>query len=432
MIFEKITVIDGDGSVRADQYVVVTADRISYVSGERPTGDCGRSIDGSDRLLLPGFYNTHAHSPMTLMRGYGENLALSEWLNDRIFPFEDQLDPGGVYNATLLAIAESFRFGIVSTSDMYFFTEDMARAVLESGGKSNIARCLVSFDEDAPMKSMPSYEEAKRTFQSFNGAGDGRIIVDASLHAEYTATERLVREIAEDALLNGQRMQVHVSETKSEHEECRERHAGQTPVAYFSGLGLFDVPTTAAHCVWATPDDVKIMAEKGVTVASNPISNLKLASGVANVPAFMDAGVSVTIGTDGVASNNNLNYLEDMKFFALVGKERWGNPTLITPAEAVSAASRAGALAQGRPDCGLIREGYRADLIVLDTSGPQWHPVHDILNNLIYSGSGSDIVMTLVDGQVVYEHGEWPTIDVERAKAETSDAVERMLGALNG
>jgi 5-methylthioadenosine/S-adenosylhomocysteine deaminase len=146
----------------------------------------------------------------------------------------------------------------------------------------------------------------------------------------------------------------------------------------------------------------------------------------------MAAGVPVTIGTDGVASNNSLNYLEDVKFFALVNKERREDPTLITPQEAVYAATRAGAIAQGRDDCGLIRTGYRADLIVFDTSGPQWHPVHDLLNNLVYSASGSDIIMTLVDGAVAYEDGEWPMIDVEQAKAGTSAAVSRMLGALNG
>jgi 5-methylthioadenosine/S-adenosylhomocysteine deaminase len=432
MIFEKITVTDGEGGVRSGQYVAVADGRITYVGSEKPEGDFGRVIDGRERLLMPGFYNAHAHSPMTLMRGYGENLALSEWLNDRIFPFEDQLDSEGVYHATLLAMAESFRYGIVSTSDMYFFTDDMARAVTQSGAKSNLARCLVSFDESAALKSMPSYEEADRLFRDFHGAENGRIIVDASLHAEYTATERLVRELAEDALDKGQRMQVHVSETKSEHEECKARHGGQTPVAFFNGLGLFDVPATAAHCVWVEPDDIRIMAEKDVTVASNPVSNLKLASGVANIPAFMDAGVAVTIGTDGVASNNSLNYIEDVKYYALLNKERRQNPTLITPLDAVYAATRAGALAQGREDCGLVREGLRADLIVFDTAGPQWHPVHDLLNNLVYSASGSDIVMTVVDGQIVYEQGEWPTIDVERAKAGTSAAVSRMLGALNG
>jgi 5-methylthioadenosine/S-adenosylhomocysteine deaminase len=439
MIFERITVIDGsDGNVSgngnshilSDQYVVVTDGLIAYVGSERPAGDFGRVIDGNNRLLMPGFYNTHAHSPMTLMRGYGENLALSEWLNERIFPFEDQLDSDGVYHAALLAAAESLRYGIVSTSDMYFFTDDIARAVTESGVKSNLARCLTSFDESVPMKSMPAFEEADRLYRDFNGAADGRLIADASLHAEYTATPRLVREIVEDALFKHQRMQVHISETKDEHEACKERHDGQTPVQFFSSLGLFDVPTTAAHCVWTDADDIRIMAEKGVTVASNPVSNLKLASGIADVPAFMKAGVPVTIGTDGVASNNSLNYLEDVKYFALVNKERRADPTLITPQEAVFAATRAGALAQGRTDCGLIKEGYKADLIVFDTAGPQWHPVHDVLNNLVYAASGSDVVMTIVDGQVLYDHGEWPTIDVERAKSGTGAAAERMLAAL--
>jgi 5-methylthioadenosine/S-adenosylhomocysteine deaminase len=226
-------------------------------------------------------------------------------------------------------------------------------------------------------------------------------------------------------------MQVHISETRSEHEGCKERHEGRTPVAYFNDLGLFESPTTAAHCVWVDEIDRAILREKGVTVASCPVSNLKLASGVANTPAFMEAGVAVAIGTDSVASNNSLNFIEEMKFFALVNKERRGDPTLVTPRETVRAATLVGALSQGRDDCGLIDVGFRADLAVMDLSPPGMHPVFDLCNNIVYSASGGEIALTVVDGEVVYDDGEYPTIDVERAVQETEKAcraIEAELG----
>ncbi|MDR2163898.1 MAG: amidohydrolase [Clostridiales Family XIII bacterium] len=422
MLFEEITALTPDGGVMESAFVGVRDGTIAYVGDRRPEGEWGRVYDGGKRLLMPGFYNAHAHSPMTLMRGYGENLALRDWLFTRIFPFEANIYAEAVYHATLLAMAESFRYGIVSTSDAYFFTEDMVRAVLESGAKANIARSLAGVDEDEDMYRMDSFAEAKRAFDEYDGAEDGRVRIDMSLHMEETSTERLARQLAEYSAKIGARMQVHMSETISEHEGCKERRGGRTPVAYFADIGLFDSPTTAAHCVWVEAEDMEIMRDKGVTVASCPISNLKLASGVADVPALIDVGVDVAIGTDSVASNNSLNIIEEMKFFALLNKERRDDPTLITPRQSVYAATRAGALSQGRVDCGFIKEGFRADLVVLDLSSPGMHPIFDIYSNVVYSASGSDVTLTMVDGKVVYEDGEYTTIDVERAIAETGKA----------
>jgi 5-methylthioadenosine/S-adenosylhomocysteine deaminase len=415
-------VLTPGGGVKEHAFVGVEGERIAYIGDAVPEGDWGRAYDGEDRLLMPGFYNAHAHSPMTLMRGYSENLMLHEWLTTRVFPFEDKIFPEAAYYATQLAMAESFMYGIVSTSDMYFYTDEMAKAVVESGAKANIARSLACFDEEQDMYGMDSFKEAKRLFEECDGAAGGRIRVDMSIHMEETSTEKLARQLAEYTLKIGSRMQVHISETRSEHEGCKERHEGRTPVAYFNDLGLFDSPATAAHCVWVEAEDIAIMKEKGVTVASCPVSNLKLASGVANVPAFMDAGVPVAIGTDSVASNNSLNFIEEVKFFALLNKERRSDPTIITPRQAVNAATREGALSQGRDDCGLIDEGFRADLAVLDISHPGMHPVFDIYNNLVYSASGGDVILTMVDGNVVYENGEYPTMDIGRAVYETDKA----------
>ncbi len=429
MLFENITILDEELEVRHNMYVGIKGEFIEYIGEERPEGDYGESYDGRGKLLMSAFYNAHAHSPMMLMRGYGENLALSDWLNTKIFPFEDKLYSDAVYYSTLFAMAESLRFGIVSSSDMYYFCDDMARAVIESGAKANISRSITSF-EPGTIIGNERYREAESLFDNYHGADDGKILVDASIHAEYTNTEQSMMEVADFAKERGINMHVHISETQSEHEECKQRHGGRTPVQLLNDLGAFDTNTTAAHCVWVTDEDMDILAEKGVTVASCPVSNLKLASGICNVPAMLEKGINVAIGTDSVASNNSLNFIEEMKFFALLNKAAKSDPTLITPKQTLHAATYAGALAQGRHDCGRLREGNKADLTVLDISAPHMRPVHDLATNIVYSASGSDVVLTMADGKVLYKDGDFLTIDIEKTIAETEAACRNILSRL--
>ena len=285
---------------------------------------------------------------------------------------------------------------------------------------------------DAPeFEAMNSVRETRAALRDLDGAYDGRIKIDFSLHAEYTSTEPLVRRLVDEIRRqNGQRVQVHVSETKLEHEECKARHGGRTPAQYLRDCGLFDVPTTAAHCVWSEPEDLEIFREKGVTIAHCPKSNLKLASGVLDVPRAWAHGVKVGMATDGVASNNNLNMLEEIRVFALTQRVRADDPTVITPAEALHAATRVGALSQGRADCGEIREGFKADLVLFNLDTPWCTPEHNMLNNLLWAACGTDIVMTVSDGRVVYRDGKWPTIDVEKAKAEAERVKNRILSQM--
>ncbi|MDR0357558.1 MAG: amidohydrolase [Clostridiales Family XIII bacterium] len=431
ILFKDIIALTPNG-VKEHCSVAVAGEKIVYVGEDPPPGDYERVYDGRERLLMPGFYNAHAHSPMTLMRGYGENMKLNDWLTERIFPFEELLTSEDVYFATLLAMAESLRYGIVSSSDMYFFCEDMARAVAESGAKANIARGIASDADEKDAHNLRGFREATQLYECYHGAENGRIRVDMALHAEYTSSPAVARALADFAVQRGARIQVHVSETRAEHEACKARHGGLTPVAYFDSLGLFRAKTTAAHCVWAEESDADILAARDATVASCPVSNLKLSSGVCDIPMFFARGVNMAIGTDGVASNNNLDMIEEMKFFALLTKERKNDPTCITPAQAIHAATRAGALAQGRDDCGCIEAGYRADLIVLDLSGPHMIPMYDARNNVVYAASGGDTILTMTDGTIVYEDGVFPFIDIERVKSEVARASERILGALHG
>ncbi|MDF2656739.1 MAG: amidohydrolase [Bacillota bacterium] len=429
MLFRNITILDENFNVKDNMFVGIKGETIDYIGNEEPSENYGDSYDGSGKLLMSGFYNSHAHTPMTLLRGYGENMSLQDWLEKRIFPFEAKLDSKDVYNGMLLGIAESLRFGIVSTTDMYYFCDEMARAVLESGVKNNIGRGVVNFSDEDPA-TLPGFLETRQLFETYHNEGNGRLKIDISLHGEYTSNPRTALHLAEYAGSVGANLHVHVSETQFEHEECKKRHNGLTPVQYLSQQKIFDTKATAAHCVWIEGEDFDILSDKGVTVASCPVSNLKLASGVCNIPMLLSKGVNVAIGTDSVASNNSLNMIEEMKFFAVANKGKQYDPTLITPVETLRAATAAGAMGQGRENCGKLAVGLKADLIVLDLSKPNMHPIHNMANNIVYSASGSDVLLTMIDGKVLYTNGEYTTIDIEKVIHEAEKSTSRILGEL--
>lgn len=430
MLFKNIGLVDEYFEYKQDMFVGVINGKIDYIGSSEPQNaeKYGEIYNGTGKVLMSGFYNAHGHSPMTLMRGYGENLPLDRWLNELVFPFEDQLYNKGVYWATLLAMAESIRYGIVSTSDMYFYIDAMVRAISVSGTKSNICRSISHMD-GCKIEDSLGYQEMRQAIEMYHGFEDGRVLVDACPHSEYTNDEAMVRAIAEVAAKYDVRVQVHVAETEFETKGCIDRH-GVTPVKFMENCGIFNQPTNAAHCVWLTDEDIEILKKNNVTVSSNPISNLKLASGICPVQKLYDAGINVAIGTDSVTSNNNLNFFEELKMFALLGKVKTGDAAAITPKQVVYSATRAGALSQGRDDCGLVKEGYRADLIVVDITEPNMQPVHNVINNLVYSTDGKDVCLTMVDGKVLYQDGEYKTIDVEQAISETENAKNKMLAGV--
>lgn len=429
MLFKDIAILDENFNYKENMYVGVSGDKILYVGDTDPEIDFGEVYQGKGKLLMPGFFNIHAHSPMTLMRGYGENMQLQDWLFNRIFPFEAHLTGESVYYATLLAMAESLKNGIVSTSDMYYLCEDMIRAADEAGCKMNVSRSITNFDDVALSETIAGIE-MKSLFKNYNGASEGKITVEMSLHGEYTNTERTAFELAELAKSLDAGMHVHVSETKKETEECKERHGGKTPVEYLANLGIFDTRTVAAHCVHLEEKDFEILKEKNVHVAVNATSNLKLASGVCNVAGLLNKGINVGIGTDSVASNNNLDFLEEMKIFAIAPKMYYNNPSEITVKQVISAATRSGALAQGRRDSGILQEGMKADLIVVDISSCHMQPAYDVLANLVYSASGADVMMTMVDGKILYNLGEFKTLDIEKVIFNVRRETENILNKL--
>lgn len=426
MLFTNIDVLRADGTLLAGQYVAVRDGRIVHVGKSVHTDDWGEIVDGKDRLLLPGFYNVHTHAAMTLMRGYGEGLPLDRWLYERIFPFEEKLTGEDIYWGTLLGIAEMLSTGTVSFSDMYYHCGRVARAVLDSGVKANIGRSVSCTEEKTRFRDLPAYSETRELLDTAQGLGNGRIRIDVAPHSEYTTHPSLLAEMAELAGEYGARIQTHLSETEKEQRECVGRY-GKTPARVMKDAGVFDHPTTAAHCVWATDRDLELLAEKGVTVAHCPQSNLKLGSGVAPVEKMRRMGIAVALGTDSAASNNNLDMLEELRTAVLLARGVSRNPEALPMGEALYMATRGGALAQGREDCGDIREGYRADLLMLNLRVPAMLPRHDVLSNLLFSAGADALEMTMADGRVLYRNGEFTTLDIERIRRHVSRCVQTAL-----
>ncbi len=427
MLFENIGVIDQDFNYRANQYVATAGDRIAYVGATKPADAerFGERYDGAGKLLMPALYNAHAHAPMTLLRGYAENEPLHKWLNETVWPYEAKMTADDNYWATALACAEMARFGTAGFSDMYYHTEARARAVAESGLKANLSYTPIAF-EPKDVSEYPYFAEMEDTRKSINESVNGRLKIDACVHAEYTNNDVTGKSIVEWAREYDLRLHIHLSETESEVADCKARHQGLSPVSWFESIGAFQVPVVAAHCVWVNDNDIETLARNNVFVAHNPASNMKLASGFAPVSKMLDAGVTVALGTDGMASNNNHDMFQDMYLMSLLPKGFQRDPSLIAPKQVLFAATRAGALAQGRQDCGLVKEGFKADIAVLDVSGPAWAPVNDMLTNVVYAAHGNDVVLTMVDGSVVYRDDAWPFIDVERAKFEVGARTVRI------
>ena len=402
--------------------VVVKDRNIAEITEKMPQIKADSVVDCKGNLLMPGFYNAHCHAAMTLFRGYGEDLPLQRWLQERIFPAEDRLTHESVLAASRFAIAEMLRCGIVSFSDMYMFEDAVAEAVLESGIKANLSRCIVSFDPKADMSRDFRLLESLELVDKYHNADHERLKIDLSLHAEYTNVPHACEYVGRVAKDRGLLTQLHLSETEKEHSECIQRH-GKTPTRFFADLGVFDEPTSAAHCVWVTDEDISILAQKGVTAVHNPISNLKLGSGVMPIRKMLDAGVNVAFGTDGVASNNRLDLLRDYQTAAILHKGVARDPSVVTAKELLPLVTRNGAVAQGRQNCGKLEVGAAADMILIDRYAIHNVPCYDDYAMLAYSASSNDVCMTMVDGRILYQNGEYTSIDEERLRYEFGEVL---------
>ena len=407
-------------------YLGIDGDRIDYIGAEAPSAVYDEIRDMTGKLLLPGLVNGHTHTGMSLLRGLGSDLPLKEWLFDTIFPVEDRLTDEDLRIGMELSLLEMIASGTTAFTDMYMGAAYCAPAVIASGMKANLCRPLQSFDPDEEPMTCRRMREMLALYDEWNGAGDGRIAVDFSVHAEYTCTEKMVRAAAEEAQKRGAGVHIHLSETEAEQRTCLEKY-GLTPAQWFDSLGAFHGRAYAAHGVWLTESDRALLKERGVTVVHCPESNLKLGSGVADVPTMVAEGLNVALGTDGAASNNNLNMLEEMHLAALLHKGIRRDPTALPMSEVLKMATVNGARLQGRANTGILAVGNKADIVAVDMDRPHLTPCLDPLSNLLFSAQGSDVCMTMADGQILYENGEYLTLDKDRILFEARRAAERLL-----
>lgn len=373
-----------------------------------------RVIDGENKVLMPGLYNCHTHAAMTLLRGFANDLTLEDWLFNHIFPAERKLTPDIVHTGSLLAIAEMIASGTIAFSDMYFFMDMVAQAADEAGVKANLSNAVIGLDRDTyDFYKDNVYEQTVRVLRDYHRKGDGRIKAEASIHAVYTSYEPAWQQVLDFTQKHDLGLHIHLSETKTEQDNCIAAY-GMTPAQVFEKHHIFDFPVCAAHCVWVSENDMDILARHNVSVSHNPVSNLKLASGIAPVRQMLEKGINVTLGTDGMASNNSHDLFEEIKLASILQKNAAGDPTAAPALEVIKMATINGAKAQGRNDSGMLEVGYDADMVLMDFDSPRQTVCYHPVLNLAYSATGRDVAMTLCQGQVLYENGEYKTLDVER------------------
>lgn len=377
-----------------------------------------REIDLGGDLVIPGFKNAHAHSAMTFLRSYADDLPLQSWLFDKVFPLEERLTPEAVYAFTRLAILEYLSGGMTASFDMYFHRDAYAQANIDSGFRTVICGALSAGDRI----SVAADDYAK--FNSLHPL----IGYLPGVHAEYTADERLLREMSELVHQLKSPFWTHNSETRSEVDGCMARH-GMSPTACLDSLGLFDFGGGGYHCVWFTDDDVRIFAEKGLWAVTCPCSNAKLASGIAPLGRFEKRGVKLAIGTDGPASNNALDMFREM-YLACVLQKLERQDAAACPAEGILyAACSGGARAMGLENCDCLAEGKAADLAVINMNRPNMRPVHAVAKNLVYSGTRDNVRLTMVAGRILYENGEFFVgEDPGRIYAEAEKYTRELIG----
>lgn len=405
--------------------IVTEGQRIIHVgeAGSAPDRDYDRIIDGHGLLALPGLVNCHTHAAMTLLRSYADDLPLMQWLEEKIWPLEEKLEREDVYWGTLLCCLEMIRSGTTTFADMYFHMNQAARAVEKAGLRAVLSRGMIGAAPGADQ----ALDYSRRFVGDWQGAAGGRITTMLGPHAPYTCPPDFMRRVIDLAGELNVGIHIHLAETRTEIEDIG-RQYGKTPVALMDELGLFELPVLAAHCVHLTEEDIRILAEKRAGIAHNPESNMKLASGIAPVTALLNAGAVVGLGTDGAASNNNLDLLEEMHSAALLQKVATMDPLALPAFTALSMATVNGARALGLPDAGLLKPGCKADLILVNLQRPHLYPRHDPVAHMVYAAHSSDVETVIVDGRILMEKRQVLTIDEEEVLFEVQKRADRLTG----
>lgn len=406
-------------------YMLIEGDRITYIGQERPEGVEGaETFDGKGLLFLPGLINTHGHAAMSLLRGYGDDMVLQEWLQQKMWPMEAKFTGEDVRWGTALSVIEMLKSGTTTFLDMYDHMDQVASVVEQSGIRAVLTRGVIGLCP--PEEQQRKLDEAVLFARNWHGKANGRITTMMSPHAPYTCPPDYIEKIVQAAHDLDLPLHTHMSETLAEVEQ-NVRDYGVRPAQHLLNLGLFSRPSLLAHAVHLTDEEMAMLAEHRVAVSHNPGSNLKLASGVARVPELLRAGVTVSLGTDGAASNNNLDMFEEIRLAALIHKGVTGDPTAIPAAEALRMGTEYGAKSLFLDQTGVLAAGMKADFIALNLKQAHFLPKTDYISHAVYSAAGQDVEHVWVDGKQVVKSRECLTLDEEKILFEAQRAFEDLL-----
>ena len=411
------------------QSLLIKDDIISEISDEIDESNVDKIIDADGKILLPGFINTHTHLSMTLFRGLADDLSLDSWLNDHIWPMEANLNGDYCYIGALLGAVELIKSGTTTFSDMYFYMEDVARAIDEAGIRAVLSYGMIDFGDAE--KREAEIKENLTLFENCNGMADGRIKVFFGPHSPYTASEELlikVRELADEYNMG---IHIHVSETQKEINDILEEK-GLRPFEYLDKIGFLGPDVVAAHSVWLSDNEIEIIKKNNVKISHNPCSNMKLASGVAPVSKLIENDICVSIGTDGASSNNNLDLIEELKTASLLQKVSTLDPKVLTADEAIAMGTIKGAEALGIDDeVGSIEVGKKADIILIDTNCANMVPDStNLSSNIIYSANGSNVDTTICNGKILMENKKLVVLDEQEIYEKARKAIKELKEAI--
>ena len=426
IVIEGATVacVDPRGRVLKDCSIAIDDGRIIEIGG-KIKGEAEHVIDGRGRLAMPGLVNCHTHLPMTLLRGVADDLSLMTWLEDHIWPIEANLSESHIRAGSNLGIAEMIQSGTTCFSDMYWHMEVVGECVEKTGIRAALSTPLL--DVKGPDQRGKLLRDGEDMIKRFKASD--RITPFLGPHAPYTCSEELLMAVKDLQEKHDVGVHIHVSETADEVENLK-HSKGMRPFEYLDGLGFLNERVIAAHSVWVSEDEMEIMKKRGVKVAHNPVSNMKIAAGVAPIPRYLEKGITVGLGTDGAASNNTLDMFEDLKITALLHKVTSNDPRAVPAEAALEMATIGGARALGLEDeIGSIETGKKADIILVDLKKPHLTPLTHPVSHLVYAAKGGDVSHTIVDGRILMSERTLTTLDedalMREATVQTRDLLEK-------
>ena len=400
-------------------YIGITEGKITYIGKTAPEEKPATIVDGTGMVAMPGLINCHTHLAATALRGAFEDLPAHEAL-EALLKQESKLDHRSAKASATLGLAECLRFGITSVSDLYYHPEAVAEAVAEAGMKANIALSACRYEEeseDYDFENDPQQAILSRLVEKWHGYDGGRIRIEGGIHAEYTSNRQLWEGLTAFCAEKGLGLQLHLSQTEGEVESCLDR-TGLAPGELLGCHGVLNLPLTAAGCGALTEEEMALLGKKKATAVALPVEDGRAGRQTLAITKAVKSGMNVALGTGGAADCGNLDLFEVMRFAACGQRTAQGKPDAMPAAALLTMATVCGASAQKRTDCGMLKEGLDADIILVDFSAPHLMPCHNVLSDLVFSAKGGDVAMTMVRGKILYQNGSFPTLDLKKAVEE--------------